>query len=267
MLKEKKQKWKHPVLLGKGAFSKVYRVTNEATGELAVCKISSQLELAEREAMLLEKIRHPLFPAYRGRMVMQDKHYLLMEYICGSTLQQYVEKRKGLSQERAVEILLELAKGLNYLHEQSDTIIFRDIKPENILIQQDGRVRLVDVGCAYVTGSRDGSRAGTKGYAAPEQLKEGIVIGRESDVYALGMLLGYMLKGQKGISGGLLRLQKRATEEDPIHRIPDMRTLILQLESYAEKGNWWQRLQYRRDNMGMGTNAGFYYKKNIHKET
>lgn len=236
----------HPVLLGKGAFSEVYRVANEVTGEFAVCKISSQTELAQREAQLLKQIRHPLFPAYKEQWVMRNKHYLLMEYICGSTLQQYVEKRGGLCQERAVEILLELARGLNYLHEQINPIIFRDIKPENIMIQQDGKVRLVDVGCAYVTGSRDGSRAGSRGYAAPEQLQEGAGVGRESDVYALGKLLDYMLRDQKHISGGLLQLQKRATKEEPFHRIPDMRALILQLEGYDA--------------------CGFYYKKNIIKK-
>lgn len=254
-------------MLGKGAFSEVYRVTNEATGELAVCKISSLPEFGKREAQLLEKIRHPLFPAYKGQMMIQNKHYLLMEYICGSTLQQYVKKRGGLSQERAVEILLELAKGLNYLHERNNPIIFRDIKPENVMIQQDGRVRLVDVGCAYVTGSRDGSRAGTRGYAAPEQLKEGAEIGRESDVYALGKLLGYMLRGRKGISGGLLQLQKRATAEEPMYRIPDMRTLIFQLEIYRKKGKRWQWLWNGKNILRKKTESDFYYKKNIHKET
>ena len=245
MLKE--EKWTHPILLGKGAFSQVYRVTNEATGELAVCKITSRPELAKGEAQLLQKIRHPLFPKYLGQRQEAGRYFLYMEYICGCELRQYVERRGSLSPERAVEIVLELAQGLNYLHEQPEPVIFRDVKPENVMIQQDGRVRLVDVGCAYVSGTGDGSRAGTKGYAAPEQLLEDVELGRESDVYALGKLLEYMLKGRKRISKDLLQLIKRATRENPRQRIPDMRTFMLQLEGYEE--------------------CGFYYKKNIYKES
>lgn len=254
MLKEKDMigemgHWRGPVMLGAGAFSRVYRVTNEITGEFAVCKVSSRLELAQKEAEVLKCITHPLFPTYKGRTVMGDKHYLLMEYICGSTLRQYVERRGGLSEQRTTEIAMALAKGLNYLHEQPIPVVFRDIKPENVLIQQDGRVRLVDVGCVCQEGSPDGSMAGTRAFAAPEQLTVGTKVGRESDVYALGKLVCYMLR-KGSMSPGLAGLVQRAKAEEPMLRIPDMRTFILGLEGALKKEN-----------------LGFYYKKNIRKET
>lgn len=253
----------HKVLVGKGTFSEVYRVRNEATKEFVVYKISSRTELAEKEANILEKISHPLFPAYKGKFYENGQFVLIMEYICGEQLQKYVKRRGGLSQHRAVEIVMELAEGLSYLHELSETVIFRDIKPENILIQQDGRVRLVDLGCANTCGVPPQNRAGSRGYAAPEQFKQGNEIGVESDVYALGKLLTFMLTGTRYVSPGLKMLIKRAIQENPRQRIPDMRTLRKLLLPYKEK-NRIKRIWLRVKSRG-NMKESFFYETNIKK--
>ena len=251
------------VLLGTGAFSKVYRVMDEETKEFVVCKISSWTELAKKEADILEKINHPLFPAYRGKFYENGQFCLIMEYICGEQLQKIVKRRGGISQQRAVEIVLELAKGLLYLHELPEPVIFRDIKPENVLIQQDGRVRLVDLGCAYICGVPPENRAGSRGYAAPEQFIQGEEIGMESDVYALGKLLEFMLAGTRKVSPGLKRLMKRAVQEEPKQRIPDMRTFRKLLLPYREKDAL-KRVRLKVQNRNLGKNS-FFYKTNVRK--
>lgn len=251
------------VLLGKGTFSEVYRVRDEVSGEFVVHKISNWMDMAEKEANFLEKVNHPLFPAYKGRICESSQFVLKMEYICGEQLQKYVKRRGGLSQQRAVEIALELAEGLLYLHELSESVIFRDIKPENVLIQQDGRVRLVDLGCACTCGASRQNRAGSRGYAAPEQLRQGEGIGVESDVYALGKLLEFMLSGTRKVSRGLKRFIKWAVQENPRQRTPDMRTLRKQLLPYKEK-NLLKRSWGRMRNGGKREKP-FFYETNVRK--
>lgn len=273
MLREKEEFWINPVLLGRGAFSEVYRVTERKTGIFLACKISTRLKMGEREAMLLARVQHPLFPEYRGHFIEGEGHYLLMEYICGMNLGSYVRKRGKLSQKRAVQIAMELAEGLTYLHEQSEQIIFRDIKPENVLIQQDGKVRLVDLGCAYMSGSVSNGRAGSPGYAAPEQFDETGEVGMESDVYALGMLLHFMLTGcetpgstacmkpgmrRSRISPALKKLIGQATHENALQRIQDMRTFMQKLAACEQRGFVKNILHRKKD-------ASFHYQKNIRK--
>ena len=263
----------NPVLLGEGSFSRVYRVEDENTGELLACKVSTHKPMAEKEKFYLEQIRHPLFPAYRGSFVTEDAgsfviagawnfaaegaYCILMEYICGCNLKEFVARRGVLKEKQAIRIVRELAEGLLYLHEQPQPMLFRDLKPENVMIQADGRVRLVDVGCICLPEEVGESvnRAGTPGYAAPEQLQGAAGSGRESDVYALGKLLQFMLTGTVSgdktpshrMSRKMRRLLKMTTGAEQRSRIQDMR-ILLQVISGRKR-----------------TVADFYYVKNIYK--
>lgn len=254
---------KNAVLLGKGAFSEVYRVSDERTGELTVYKVSSRKDLAAREGELLEKIKHPLFPAYKGRMSRDGKLVLMMEYICGESLQKHIHRRGGISPQRAAEIAAELSEGLIYLHELSEPVIFRDIKPENILIQQNGRVRLVDLGCAGSSGKEQKNRAGSRGYAAPEQFVKGEGIGVESDVYALGKVLEFMLADVDKVPRGLKSVIEGAVQENPQDRIPDMRAMKKLLLPYREK-KLGKRIWLEWKERGKRKSA-FSYKLNVRK--
>lgn len=118
--------------------------------------------------------------------------YLVMEYMEGGSLKTLLEKQGRLPVERAADIALELLKCLQTLHNQTVPLIYRDIKPENIMFDQNGRLRLVDA--ASVLPGR--YRVGTYGYAAPEQFWDGVKLGPESDLYAVGKLLAYMLTGK-----------------------------------------------------------------------
>lgn len=256
------------LLLGEGAFSRVYLVRN--AGGLMACKVSCRLSMASREGQILAGLSHPLFPEYRGERQDGRKHYLYMEYIAGTDLKSYVRRRGKIAQARAVQIVRELAEGLKYLHEQSESMIFRDLKPENVMIQQDGKVRLVDLGCVYIVGGESNGVAGSIGYAAPEQMRKEGRTGMESDVYALGKLLCFMLTGQehfdgrypRGVSRGLKKFIVRTLQEDVRLRIPDMRTFLSEIEIYGEK-NLRKRLLRAADRRHRPSKQYFYYKKNI----
>lgn len=240
--------------IGKGGFSKVLRVWDGKRNRFLACKISVIGEMAEREAQTLRGLQHPLFPGYVDSWKAGDNHYLIMEYVCGSNLRELQANRGHFTQRQAVSIAMELAQGLIFLHERSEPFLFRDIKPDNVMIRQDGRVKLVDVGCVRRL-QESGNIAGSRGYSAPEQFCAEGRPGVESDIYALGKLLYYMLTGDnteenrrnseevhykgkvyyKGISRGLIRLVEQATEEKQQMRIPDMRTFLQQLSIYSAK--------------------------------
>lgn len=244
-------------LLGEGAFSKVVLVRKKAVTQLqpteerrdglqtesfidnAACKISRQAGLALREAETLAGIDHPLFPKYLDVWQEGERVYLLMEYVRGSSLEALLARRGGFSDMQIVQIGLELAEGLKYLHELPRPILFRDLKPANILIRQDGRVKLLDLGCACTTG-RQADLAGTPEYAAPEQLISGSVLTPASDVYGLGKTLQAMA-GRK-CAKGLRQVIAACLKERPQERLPDMRGVISALASLEKRTGRSQKL-------------------------
>ncbi len=155
-------------LLGEGAFSRVYLVESRVFGERYACKVGKNVSLTKREAEMMARAHHPLFPQYRGLWQEAGFSFLLMEYLPGSSLEDALIRRGRFSPGQTVRVGMELAEGLCCLHREG--LLFRDVKPANIVIRQDGRVGLVDFGC--VCGVREAacSRAGSPGFAAPEQL-------------------------------------------------------------------------------------------------
>lgn len=178
--------------LGKGAFSEVFRVENE-DGDSFACKVSSDVRMLEREAGIMKEVRHPLFPEFYVFWSRGGLGYLVMEHISGGCLEAMLRRRGGFCPEQVARTGVELAEGLGYLHERGGKLLFRDVKPANIIVRQDGRVKLLDLGCICHRGKRADSRAGTPGYCAPEQLAEGAVLTQACDVYGLGRTLLDML--------------------------------------------------------------------------
>lgn len=195
-------------LLGQGAFSRVYRVEERATGRRAACKISENLKLIEREAEILKKLRHPLFPEYYGSWREGKTGFLLIEEITGENMADIIRQGRKFSVYQVAEMGMELAEGLLYLHESRPAIIFRDVKPENIMLRGNGRVKLLDFGCSCEPAADGGTRAGSPGFAAPEQLMEGGGQTLLCDVYGFGRTLQELLwagvcrGGTAQLSGG-----------------------------------------------------------------
>lgn len=219
-------------LLGAGAFSEVY-LAEDGAGRRYACKVSGHTELLEREAACHRHICHPLFPKFLQFWKENGKAYLLMEYIEGENLKKAAEMRGGFAARQAADIGAQLAEGLFYLHRLPEPIVFRDVKPENVMFVRDGTVRLLDFGCACQAG-RSAAVAGSPGFGAPEQFGSGSMQTAAADVYGLGRTLEKILKG--GERGTLRRIIRRCVEERPADRLGDMRELAGMLHGCARDG-------------------------------
>ncbi len=195
--------------LGQGGMAAVYKVRDESKrgAPLRAIKEMSQAALKESEraqaienfqaeAELLKTLDHPNLPKFYEQFQEEDRYYLVMEYIEGETLEDRLERAgKGLPEGDVLEWARQLCSVLTYLHERRPPIIFRDLKPGNIMVTKQGQVKLIDFGIARIfrrDKTHDTQVLGTPGYAPPEQYGKGQTDPR-SDVYALGVTLHQLL--------------------------------------------------------------------------
>lgn len=154
---------------------------------------ASTVKTFQREANILATLAHPAIPKIYDSFEQNDRVYLVMEYINGSDLEALLTKTKNLPMKKIIEWAIDLCDVLHYLHShQPETIIFRDMKPANIMIDSLGKVRLIDFGIAkiFVSGKKQ-TMIGTEGYSAPEQYKGDA--NPLSDIYSLGATLHHVL--------------------------------------------------------------------------
>ncbi|MGN0424862.1 MAG: serine/threonine protein kinase [Acetatifactor sp.] len=227
--------------LGEGAFSAVYLVEDEHGREYA-CKESRELKLLRREAEWLERLNIPLFPKYEDFWILEETGYLLMEYLEGETLEHCLQRTGSISLPEVFFICRQLAEGLMLLHEREVPLLYLDLKPENIICCGQGNVRLVDLGLLTEAGVNR-ARAGSPGYAAPEQFCIGSLLTTGADIYGFGKTLKRLLCKVQSGSGrkrsedktaktALRELADLCTEEEVSKRIPSMRLvrdILLQL--------------------------------------
>src|SRR5713226_3720787 len=144
------------------------------------------------EATILSRLNHPNLPAFTDFFTEDSRHFLVMEYIEGDTLEALLEHNDGsFSERRVLGWARQLCDVLEYLHSQNPPIIFRDMKPGNVMLTRDGRIKLIDFGIARLfrhTGSQDTQLLGTPGFAPPEQYGSAQTDER-SDIYSLAMTL------------------------------------------------------------------------------
>ncbi len=151
----------------------------------------------EREAHILASLRHPAIPQIYDYFIEGNRVYLVLEFVHGKDLETLLNETKGFfPEEQVLTWAIELCDVLDYLHSHKPhPVIFRDMKPSNVMINQSGRVVLVDFGIAKIfQGDRKGTMIGTEGYAPPEQYR-----GEASplvDIYALGATLHHLLTRQ-----------------------------------------------------------------------
>lgn len=192
-------------LIGSGGMSYVYAAIDERLmGKQWAIKESVPLAVDRdhllREMKWLTALRHPNLPHIVDFIAPdQDGHaYLVMELVEGVTLQEKM-KRSGIRFQEAVSIALQLCDALHYLHHQEPPIIYRDLKPSNVMIIDDGSIKLIDFGIARqlkVDSQADTVKLGTIGFAAPEQY-EGKQSDPRTDLFAVGALLAYLLSDGK----------------------------------------------------------------------
>ncbi|MCH5338969.1 MAG: serine/threonine protein kinase [Acetatifactor sp.] len=228
-------------LLGQGAFSQVFLVRKQKTGELFACKVSDRQDFAKRESELLSKADHPLFPVFFGLWTERGTAFLLMEYVCGSSLEEFLKRRRNFTDTQTARVGMELAEGLGFLHQLPDSVLFRDVKPANVMIRQDGKVKLLDLGCACELQQSVRTRAGTPGFAAPEQLAGECRPSFASDVYGLGMTLAAMSGENRGKK--LARVIAACTVKQPGLRLSDMKEVMSALAPLCEDGHNKSKIQ------------------------
>lgn len=147
------------------------------------------------EALILADLRHPCIPRVTDNFIENGRYYLTMDFVSGMTAEKLLQERGGgLPQEEVLAWAVQACDVLGYLHSRKPPIIYRDVKPSNLMIREDGTLMLVDFGIArHFWPRKPGTMIGTHGYAPPEQYK-----GRtepRSDLYALGATLHHLLTG------------------------------------------------------------------------
>lgn len=188
--------------LGSGAMGKVYLGEDSQLGKLYAIKTAIQtpdgkyVEALKHECHIMKNLSERFIPYVVDVGQDGDITYMVMEYIEGENLQDYLSKHAPLSPDRAVDYIKKITDIISYLHSQNPGIIFRDLKPSNLIIGNNDNIRLLDFGAGIEAYHMTDSLyiMGTYGYAAPEVL-EGKNIGRSSDIYSLGAILYFMLTG------------------------------------------------------------------------
>jgi serine/threonine protein kinase len=153
-------------------------------------------EYFAREADTLAQLKHQAIPAITDRFDDQNRHYLVMEYVEGRNLEEEMASRGDVLPEGLViDIARQLSDVLAYLHEHDPPIIYRDMKPSNVMLTPRGRVVLIDFGIARLfKAASKGTMIGTLGFAPPEQYQGNV--DPRSDIYSLGATLHYVLTGR-----------------------------------------------------------------------
>jgi F-box protein 11 len=205
------QRYRILKLIGQGGMGAVYQAEDlRFAGALRAIKELSQSGLSpqeaqvatqafKREADLLARLMHPNLPRIYDHFDEQGRWYLAMDYIAGETLEQRLGKLPDhtMTPQDALKIALQLCDTLHYLHSQQPPIIFRDLKPANIMLTTDGHVYLIDFGIArlFKPGqAKDTVALGSPGYAAPEQYGKSQTTA-SADIYGLGVTLHQVLSG------------------------------------------------------------------------
>ena len=204
-----KERYRIIARLGNGGFGAVYKAEDMQFGNRLVAvkemnrggsgpeEVAGAAEAFKREALLLAKLKHPSLPSIYDHFTEAGRWYLVMDYIEGETLEARLDRVGRLRVEEALQIGMQLGEVLRYLHACQPPIIFRDLKPANIIMTPQGHVYLIDFGLARLFDpeqTRNSNPFGSPGYAAPEQYDSPQTTVR-ADIYSLGATLHQMITG------------------------------------------------------------------------
>ena len=253
--------------IGRGGMSIVYLARdNRLNKQWAVKEIKNDgtksiqtlLKGLEREANILRDVDHPVLPRIVDIINSRGTIYVVMDFIEGTNLADTLKTEGAQDQEDVIEWGRELASALDYLHSMDPPIIYRDMKPANVMLRPEGDVKLIDFGTAKeytVESNADTTALGTRGYAAPEQF--GDAQGRgiyktdaRTDIYNLGATMYHMVTGMNpceppyeirpirswnpALSAGLEQIIMKCTQPNPEDRYQTCTELLYALDHYTE---------------------------------
>lgn len=270
--------------IGHGGMSVVYMAINEKANKTWAVKevrkdgrmdfnIVRQGLMAEIDT--LKRLKHPYLPSIVDVIEDDETFIIVMDYVEGRSLDKILEEH-GVQQESVVvEWAKQLCDVLGYLHSRTPAIIYRDMKPANVMLKPDGTVTLIDFGTAknYEINYGETTGIGTIGYAAPEQYI-GSGLGRtdaRTDIYCLGMTLYHLLTGQDpcrnlisdtsiravnpALSRGLDSIIRKCTAHQPEDRYQSCEELMYDLENYEILEPLYKKKQKRKFSIFIGNLA------------
>lgn len=257
--------------IGQGGMSVVYLAMNErANKQWAIKEVRKDgiqnYEVVKQgliaETDILKRLDHPNLPSIVDVIDCEDTFLIVMDYIEGKTLDYWLKKEGAQPQEKVVEWAKQICDVLGYLHSRRPPIIYRDLKPANIMLKPDGKIMIIDFGTAREfkeSSVEDTSCLGTQGYAAPEQYGgHGQTDGR-TDIYTLGATMYHLLTGHNpslppyemypirrwnaNLSSGLEEIVIKCTRQNPEKRYQSCAELMYALEHYSELDQEYKKKQ------------------------
>lgn len=195
-------------VVGRGGSSVVFNAYDRKAGCTVAIKIFDESLCAPEERVAFKKqftlevralssLSHPGIVEFKGANLKKDPMYFAMEYVDGLTLKEYALRKKALSQKEIVAFASQILSALDHIHKNG--IVHCDIKPQNVIVLQNGRVKLIDFGISRISGRAPelppDKAVGTVSYVSPEQA-EGKLLDYRSDIYSLGILLYEITTGR-----------------------------------------------------------------------
>lgn len=257
--------------IGQGGMSVVYLAMNERANKQWAIKevrkdgvkdydVVCQGLIAETD--ILKRLNHPHLPSIIDVIDRDDTFLIVMDYIEGKSLDHWLKKDGAQPQEKVVEWAKQICDVLGYLHSRKPPIIYRDLKPANVMLKPDGQIMIIDFGTAREfkeTSIEDTSCLGTQGYAAPEQYGGHGQTDARTDIYTLGATMYHLLTGHNpslppyemypirrwnpALSSGLEKIVLKCTQRNPNDRYQNCAELMYALEHYGELDSAYRRKQ------------------------
>lgn len=262
-------------LIGQGGMSKVYLARDKRLNkQWAVKEIQKKakdknnevvVQSAIAEANMIKQLDHTSIVRIVDIIDNPDVIYIIEDYIEGETLNTILEANGAQPQELVIEWAMQICQALEYLHTRKPAIIYRDMKPSNVMLKPDGNIKIIDFGIAreYKDQSlADTVSLGTKGYAAPEQFGGKGQTDARTDVYCLGVTLYHLVTGHSPcdppyeiypirhwnpqLDPGLEAIIEKCTQLNPNDRYQSCAELLYALQHYKENGAAYRSKQKKK---------------------
>ncbi|MCI8957446.1 MAG: serine/threonine protein kinase [Eubacterium sp.] len=241
--------------IASGGCSDVYKVRDVYSGMFYALKkyITSDpanqknlMEGMEKELNALRHCSHPVLPKIYNLIKEEENFYLIMEYVEGTNLKEYVARNGIIKTKMLQDIMMQVCSGIYYLHSLDPPVVYRDLKPSNIILKNDGHVKLIDFGIAkrYRIDVADEQAFGSAGFAAPEQFGDarGVSLFNtdiRTDIYGIGTTMYYLKTKKKytgrisseKIHGKLKRIIKKCTQVNPDKRYQNCIEVLCEMKS------------------------------------